>query len=111
MSTPIKWSTLSPRERNALLAEIVMEWHRGRNKSAMWFDKVGYPRAGWSVWSPTTCPKDCAEVKAKFPAWSIMRYDTGGFGVFISGKDDFAKTEEEAFCLCALRARGIEVEA
>lgn len=134
MSTPIKWSALSTRERDALVAEKVMGWTRHQDKMhstdnrtikgllycAPGFDGYNGGSAGNFNVVPnfSTCPKACSEVKAKLIQSgfriSIILTDNGASVIVTSESEEVSahsKTEEESICLSALRACGVEVEA
>jgi hypothetical protein len=130
-SRNIKWASLSSRDKDALIARHVMGWKRVDAKAHLepetFFEHVDgeeilIPRPGnaWILrqFSPTTNSLDCAMVKAEFLTWEVTR--TNGeflarifWGEFSSRtpRHAYAPTEEEAFCLAALRTvEGVEVE-
>lgn len=113
--TPPKWSAMTPREQDALVATKVMGWEMAPHKT-FWVrrdDNAGNMQAG-NAWSPTTCPKACAEVKAKAIWCQVHKRVNGKWTVIISFEKgraytSEAKTEEQAVCLAALRSTGVEV--
>lgn len=105
-----------------MVAEHVMGWKRGPDKSAWWVDATGFQVAGWNVWSPPTSISDAMLVVTKLRSeglWCDMVSvqtipDVGRWSaMFYNREEDHEATShtlEDAICLCSIRARKIQIE-
>lgn len=123
----LKWSELSAKERNELVATKVVGWTRGEHlglKRMVWRYPEGQVIDGFD-WQ-NEVPRFSEEIAA---AWevveklrrermniSVVSDEDGGWNVEMwdynnrQSKEVFADTAPEAICLAALRACGVEIE-
>lgn len=108
------------REINILVATHVMDWHNKENMGDAWFRENGFYETGHS-WSPTTRIEDAWRVteKMRSDGWEFAIYSKDSsrkyqWDVRIFNGDKramaFGETFQEAICLAALSAVGVEVE-
>jgi hypothetical protein len=108
----MKWSDMSPRERDALVAVNVMGWEVVRGT-------VVPP--GYESWSKPEVPSYTTDISAawevveKMDEWIVQRARDGDYWVtvrfgeswYLSG---WVKSAPEAICLAALKAVGVDVD-
>lgn len=121
----LEWSTMTPRERDAAVAEHIAGHKNVRKEFNSWFDIYNRGHADFMssfngkrtcVPNFTTDHNAAAMVKEKFYGLISFREVDGKREVLCSLEDDDgnvwpgrAGTEPEAVCIAALRSKGIKV--
>jgi len=123
MSEPINWASLSPRERDALVAERVMGLSKsdarqaGLNCPTCGYDGQWSSGANWRTLVPqystdiATAWQVVEKLKEKYEFQLLLDHGQWSFSVFRGDKFTvYGSTVPEVICLAALRAVGVEVE-
>lgn len=127
-----KWETLTPRERDAWVAEVVFdwEWRAPDEYSTGWYERVNNPpfydrmHTGHAEdWSPTTdisaawavfnvIPGEAYMYRSDIDSSFVVSFGVSGHSCHDCGEDDFeitsqasAKTAPEAICLAVIIAK------
>lgn len=124
MTPEIKWSELSERERDALVAEKVMGWKcdkpKSRHEEPRW--RYGSITVGWFVrdFKPSTDESTAMLVLREFSEWAISSAQVAQkkgrkreyvveIKSTLGNKMAIHESLPEAICLAALRSTGLNI--
>jgi hypothetical protein len=95
----MNWSQMTPRERDALVAEKVLGWKYSTVDEYSWFN-------------PTTNIADAWRVLEKFGVWQVTKLLSGEYRAIIAANKHkgYGRTAPEAIAKAALRAMGVDVQ-
>jgi hypothetical protein len=110
----VKWDKLSPRERDALVAEHVMGWHKGESWGGTdWFTKDNEYAESVFKWNPSENLADAWQVVEKLRSefnYISLEIFPSIYYCTIDELEIRAETAPEAISLAALKSCGVDID-